>query len=48
MVSFCALWWSAINHTADLNVQEKSDRALVPLNRSNKEGQPSAEVGYLV
>ena len=35
----------AINRTADVNVQEKSDCAVVPLNRPNKEGQPSAEVG---
>jgi RNA-directed DNA polymerase len=28
-----------------VNVQEKSDCAVVPLNRLNKEGQPSAEVG---
>ena len=35
----------AINRTADVNVQEKSDCAIVPLNRPNKEGQPSAEVG---
>ena len=35
----------AINQNADVNVQEKSDCAVVPLNRPNKEGQPSAEVG---
>jgi hypothetical protein len=35
----------AINRTADANVQEKSDCAVIPLNRPNKEGQPSAEVG---
>ena len=35
----------AINQNADVNVQEKSDCAVVPLNRTNKEGQPSAEVG---
>src|SRR5499427_8126072 len=35
----------AINRTADVNVQEKSDCAVVPLNRPNKEGQPSAEAG---
>ena len=35
----------AINRTADVNVQEKSDCAVVPVNRPNKEGQPSAEVG---
>ncbi len=35
----------AINRTADVNVQEKSDCAVVPMNRPNKEGQPSTEVG---
>ncbi len=35
----------AINRTADMNVQEKSDCAVVPMNQPNKEGQPSAEVG---
>ena len=35
----------AINQTADMNVQEKSDCAVVPVNQPNKEGQPSAEVG---
>ena len=35
----------AINHNADVNVQEKSDCAVVPVNRPNKEGQPSKEVG---
>ena len=35
----------AINRTADMHVQEKSDCAIVPLKRPNKEGQPSAEVG---
>src|SRR5262252_8204590 len=35
----------AINRTADVHVQEKSDCAVVPMNRSNKEGHPSAEVG---
>ena len=35
----------AINRTADVNVQEKSDCAVVPMNRPNKEGQPSAEAG---
>ena len=35
----------AINRNADANVQEKSDCAVVPLNRPNNEGQPSAEVG---
>ena len=35
----------AINRTADVNVQEKSDCAVVPMNQLNKEGQPSAEAG---
>jgi hypothetical protein len=35
----------AINRTADMNVQEKSDCAAVPVNQPNKEGQPSAEAG---
>ena len=35
----------AINRTADVNVREKSDCAVIPLNRANKGGQPSAEVG---
>lgn len=35
----------AINQTADMNVEEKSDCAVVPVNQPNKEGQPSAEVG---
>jgi hypothetical protein len=35
----------AINRNADVNVQEKSDCAVVPLNRLNKERQLSAEVG---
>jgi len=35
----------AINQTADANVQEKSDCAVVPVNQSNKEGRPSAETG---
>jgi len=35
----------AINRTADVNVQEQSDCAVVPMNQPNKEGQPSAEVG---
>ena len=35
----------AINRTTDVNVQEKSDCAVVPMNWLNKEGQPSAEVG---
>ena len=35
----------AINRTADTNVQEKSDCAVLPGNQPNKEGQPSAEAG---
>src|SRR5499427_6443118 len=35
----------AINRTAGVNVQEKSDCAVVPVNRPNNEGLPSAEVG---
>lgn len=35
----------AINHNADVNVQEKSDCAVVPVSRPNKEGKPSAEIG---
>src|SRR5579864_1818875 len=35
----------AINQTADTHVLEKSDCAVVPVNRSNKEGRPSAETG---
>ena len=35
----------AINRTADMNVPEKSDCAVVPVNQSNKEGQLSAEAG---
>src|ERR1019366_4285177 len=38
----------AINRTADMNVQEKSDCAVVPMNQPNKEGQmvvPTASVG---
>ncbi len=35
----------AINRTADVNVQEKSDCAVVPVNQPNKGGQPSTEVG---
>src|SRR5437870_10453627 len=48
----CTSWSSdqdrsakAINRTADMNVQEKSDCAVVPVNQSNKEGQSSAEAG---
>src|SRR6058998_2540346 len=35
----------AINRTADVNAQEQSDCAVVPMNQPNKEGPPSAEVG---
>src|SRR5215831_6121016 len=35
----------AINRTADTNVQEKSDCAVLPVNQPNNEGQPSAEAG---
>src|SRR5258708_16535813 len=36
----------AISRTADMNVQEKSDCAVVPVNQPNNEGQqPSAEAG---
>ena len=36
----------AINRTADMNVQEKSDCVVVPVNQPNNEGQqPSAEAG---
>jgi RNA-directed DNA polymerase len=35
----------AINRTADQNVQEKSDCAVVPVNQSNNEGKPLAEAG---
>jgi hypothetical protein len=41
----CGRATKAINRTADVNVQEKSDCAVVLLNRPNKEGQPSVEVG---
>ena len=48
----CASWSKdqdrsvkAINRTADANVQEKSDCAVVPMNRPNQGGQPSAEAG---
>jgi hypothetical protein len=34
-----------INRNAGENVQEKSDCAVVPLNRPNKEGQPSRRSG---
>ena len=35
----------AINQTADMNVREKSDCAVVPVNQPNNEGQPFAEAG---
>ena len=35
----------AINRTADMNVQEKSDCAVVPVNQPNNEGYPFAEAG---
>jgi RNA-directed DNA polymerase len=35
----------AINRTADMHVQEKSDCAVVPVNLSNKEAQASGESG---
>jgi len=35
----------AINRTADMHVQEKSDCAVVPVNQSNKEAQVSTESG---
>src|SRR5664280_1789490 len=35
----------AESRTADMHVLEKSDCAVVPVNQSNKEGQPSAEAG---
>src|SRR4030088_2137569 len=35
----------AINRTADMNVQEKSDCAVVPVNQSKKEERSSAETG---
>jgi hypothetical protein len=35
----------AINRTADMNVQEKSDCAVVPVNQPNNERLLSAEVG---
>jgi hypothetical protein len=35
----------AINPAADVNAQEKSDCAVVPVNQSNKEAQASAEAG---
>src|SRR3954454_384299 len=48
----CASWSNdqdrsakAINRTANVHAQEKSDCAIVPMNGSNKEVQASAEVG---
>src|SRR5215472_16865996 len=35
----------AINQTADMNVREKSDCAVIPVNQPNNEGQPSTEGG---
>ncbi len=35
----------ALSRTADVYVAEESDQAIVPTNRPNKEGKPSAEVG---
>src|SRR5450432_186006 len=35
----------ATNRTADMHVPEKSDCVVIPVNRPNKEGQPSAEAG---
>jgi hypothetical protein len=35
----------AINRTADMHVQEKSDCAVIPVNRPNKEAQACAEAG---
>jgi RNA-directed DNA polymerase len=35
----------AINRTADVNVREKSDCAVVPVNQTNKEERSSAETG---
>src|ERR1019366_2678491 len=35
----------ATSQTADMHVLEESDRAIVPVNQPNKEGQPPAEVG---
>ena len=48
----CASWSAeqdrsakAMNRTADMNVQEKSDCAVLPVNQPNKERQLSAEAG---
>ena len=35
----------AKRRTADRHVPEESDCAVIPVNLSNKEGQPSAEIG---
>src|SRR6266516_3192752 len=35
----------ALNQKADMNVQEKSDCSVVPVNQSNKEERSSAETG---
>ena len=35
----------ALSRTADVYVVEESDQAIVPTNRPNKEGKPSAEDG---
>ena len=35
----------AINRTADMNVQEKSDCGVVPVNQPNKGAEASAEAG---
>ena len=35
----------AINHNADVYVPEKSDCAVIPVNRPNKEAKASAEAG---
>jgi hypothetical protein len=35
----------AINRTVDMHVQEKSDCAVIPVNRPNKEAQACAEGG---
>ena len=48
----CASWSKdqdrsvkAINRTADMHVQKKSDCVVVPVNQSNKEERSSAETG---
>ncbi len=38
-------WAKATSRKAHMHVSEESDSGEVPVNRSNKEGQPSAEVG---